>query len=211
MYRLHIVVNQGDIVGRKKKYDRNDLIKRALEVFHKYGYAGTSTQLLVDHLNINKFSLYAEFNSKRELFEAVLDFYNNLNVDRNFSPLESPTSSIEDIRKILIFFSSSRNSAAAGRGCLICNTAVEFGTEDPSGSTFSQKYFTRISNAYYQALKNDHKKGVLKKDILLQNEADFLTAATLGIFVMLRANTANNIIKNAANMLDLHLTTLCIK
>ena len=52
-----------------KKYNREDVLDRAIEVFRRLGYSATSTTELVDALGMNRKSLYAEFGSKQELFE----------------------------------------------------------------------------------------------------------------------------------------------
>lgn len=197
-------------MGRKKKYDRDTLIERAMELFRDHGFAGTSTQMLVEGLGVNRFSLYAEFGNKQELFGAALERYNEEVIERNFSPLEAPTAGVGEIRALLKFFASARQGPASGRGCLLCNTAVEFGPADPTGASFVQHYFKRLSQAFYQALSNAQSRGELKNEIALQDEADYLTASTLGLFVMIRAEAPTAIIENAANMAIEHLEGLCI-
>ena len=60
-------------MGRKKTYDRDVLIEKSMEMFRDHGFAGTSTQMLVEGLGVNRYSLYAEFGSKQALFEAALE------------------------------------------------------------------------------------------------------------------------------------------
>ena len=196
-------------MGRKKNYDRDILIERAMELFRDHGFAGTSTQMLVEGLGVNRFSLYAEFGNKQKLFDAALERYNEEVIERNFSPLEAPTAGLGDIRALLEFFASARQGPASGRGCLLCNTAVEFGSADPSGAAFVQRYFKRLSHAFYQALNNARSKGELRGEVALQDEADFLTASTLGLFVMIRAEAPTSIVENAAHMAIEHLNGLC--
>ena len=195
-------------MGRKKKYDRDTLIDRAMELFHDHGFAGSSTQMLVDELGVNRFSIYAEFGNKQNLFEVALDRYNNEVVDRNFGPLETATAGMKEIRELLLYFASASKGTASGRGCLLCNTAVEFGPADPSGTKFVQRYFTRMSNAYLNALNNAKGSGELQNTISIKEEADYFTASTLGLFVMLRAKVSPTIIKNAATMAIEHLDYL---
>jgi len=59
-------------MGRHKTYDRDVLIGKAMETFRDHGFAGTSTQMLVEGLGVNRYSLYAEFGSKQALFDAAL-------------------------------------------------------------------------------------------------------------------------------------------
>ena len=77
-------------MGRKKNYNRDKLIEKAMKIFRINGFAGTSTQMLVEGLGDNRFSLYAEFGSKQELFDAALERYNKDVIGRRFGPLEAP-------------------------------------------------------------------------------------------------------------------------
>lgn len=197
-------------MGRKKQYDRDTLIAGAMEIFRDHGFAGTSTQMLVDGLGVNRFSLYAEFENKQKLFEAALERYNQLVVERSFSPLDAPDAGIDEIRDLLEFYAAAIDGPAAGRGCLLCNTAVEFGAEDPGGSGFVQRYFERLSKAFHKALSNAHKSGILKNTISPKKEADYFTASTLGLFVMIRAKAPSAVVKNAAKMAIKHLNELCV-
>ena len=63
-------------MGRPKKYNREDVIEQALEVFWERGYAATSISDLTDNTGLNKKSLYNEFGSKADLFQIVYDYYN---------------------------------------------------------------------------------------------------------------------------------------
>ena len=197
-------------MGRSKNYDRDTLIDKAVEIFRDHGFAGTSTQMLVEALGVNRFSLYAEFENKQKLFDTVVERYNQTVTERNFGPLETAEAGIDEIRALLEFFASAGKGPAMGRGCLLCNTAVEFGPEDPGGTGFVQKYFGRLSKAFYKALNNADKNNVLHSSVALKKEADFLTASSLGLFVMIRAKAPPIIIKNAAEMAIEHLERLCI-
>lgn len=195
-------------MGRKKKYDRDSLVEKAMGIFREHGFGGTSTQMLVDGLGVNRFSLYSEFENKQQLFEAALEHYNQKVVERNFGPLESPDAGLKEIRLLLEFFATALDGPAAGKGCLLCNTAVEFGPEDPSGAGFVQNYLNRISTAYQTALKNAQVSGELDVDVSITQEADYFTASTLGLFVLIRAKAPQELISNAALKAIEHLEQL---
>jgi TetR/AcrR family transcriptional repressor of nem operon len=195
-------------MGRKKTYDRDVLIRRAMEMFRDHGFAGTSTQMLTEGLGVNRFSLYAEFGSKQALFDAALQRYDEEVIQRNFGPLEAPGAGIAEVRALLEFFGSAAEGPASGRGCLLCNTAVEFGPDDPSGAGFVQRYFERLSKAFHSALDNAHGKGELRASVDPREEAGFFTASVLGLFVMLRAKAPPTVIRNAARVAVDHLEAL---
>ena len=100
-------------MGRKKNYDRDTLINKAMEIFRDHGFTGTSTQMLVEGLGVNRFSLYAEFGNKQGLFEAALERYDDKVIERNFGPLESQKAGIEEIRVLLEFYASASKGPAA--------------------------------------------------------------------------------------------------
>ena len=150
-------------MGRKKHYNRELLTEKAMEIFRDHGFAGTSAEMLVQGLGVNRYSLYSEFGSKQGLFDAALQRYDEVVVARNFGPLEAPGAGIAEIRALLEFFGSAGDGAASGRGCLLCNTAVEFGPDDPSGAGFVQRYFKRLAKAFRRALVNAHRAGDLDR------------------------------------------------
>lgn len=195
-------------MGRKKGYDRDVLIGKAVEIFRDHGFAGTSAEMLVEGLGVNRYSLYAAFGSKQGLFDAALQRYDEVAVERNFGPLEAPGAGIDEVRALLEFFGRADESPASGRGCLLCNTAVELGPDDPSGSGFVQRYFERVSEAFYNALSNAHGKGELRGSVNPREEAGFFTASVLGMFVMLRAKAPATVIESAARVAIEHLEEL---
>lgn len=202
-------VNRVSEVGRRKSYARDELVDKAVELFRDHGFGNTSAEMLSEKLGVNRYGIYSEFGSKQGLFDAALKRYEEQNVERNFGPLEKPGAGVEEIRMLFEFFGKAEKSPAFGRGCLFCNTAVEFGPDEPSGDRFIQRYFDRISKAFESALSNAAKSGDIPSTVNPQEEADFFTATVLGLFVMLRAKAPSSVIKNAANSGIHHLESLC--
>jgi AcrR family transcriptional regulator len=61
--------------GRPRSFDRDAALERAMEVFWKHGFEGTSLSDLTEAMDINPPSLYAAFGDKENLFlEAVLRY-----------------------------------------------------------------------------------------------------------------------------------------
>ena len=195
-------------MGRKKTYDRDVLIHKSMEMFRDHGYSGTSTQMLVEGLGVNRYSIYAEFGDKQTLFDAALERYDQEVLDRSFGPLEAPGAGLLEVRQLLEFYGSAGEGPASGRGCLLCNTAIELGPNDPSGAGFVQRYFERLSNAFHAALQNARRDGELRDSVNPRAEAEFLTAAVLGLFVMLRAKAPTVAIEGAAHVAIAHLEAL---
>lgn len=62
-------------MGRPRKFNRETVLEKALPVFWKYGFAGTSLQHLEQATGVNKSGLYSEFKDKQDLFFNALVYY----------------------------------------------------------------------------------------------------------------------------------------
>ena len=61
--------------GRPREFDQEKALDRALELFWRQGYEGTSIADLREAIGITAPSLYAAFGSKEELYRRVLEHY----------------------------------------------------------------------------------------------------------------------------------------
>jgi TetR/AcrR family transcriptional repressor of nem operon len=195
-------------MGRTKTYERETLIGRAVEVFRSHGFASTSASMLEEQLGINRSSIYAEFGSKQGLFDAALERYRETVVDQRFAPLLEEGGGIEAIMAVFDFYGAAGVGPAAGRGCLLCNTAIEFGPDDPIGTRAVPRYLDRISSAFEFALDDAVRHGEIRASVDTTQEAQFLTASVLGIFVMLRAGAPPATISAAATAARNHVASL---
>lgn len=62
-------------IGRPREFDTEEALERAMQVFWRKGYEGTSLADLTDALGITRPSLYAAFGNKEGLFRRVLERY----------------------------------------------------------------------------------------------------------------------------------------
>ena len=67
-------------MGRYKTFDENAILHKAVELFWRKGYNATSIQDLVDHLGLNRSSIYETFGGKRALFEQAFEQYQHTNM-----------------------------------------------------------------------------------------------------------------------------------
>lgn len=64
-------------IGRPRAFDSEKALEKALEVFWRKGYDGTSLADLTEAMCINKPSLYAAFGNKEQLFIKAIELYEN--------------------------------------------------------------------------------------------------------------------------------------
>ena len=193
-------------MGTRKRYDRTELLDKAIEVFRVQGYNGTSTAELVAELGVNRKSMYAEFGSKQGLFEAALERYDQKHLTRVLAPIEAPDAGADAIREAFARYASASSGWARGRGCLMCNTAVDRGV--PGSGRYVAAYLERIARAFRHALGNARRLGEIDPTTDLDQLAAFFTTALIGIAASIRAEAPPNQIRAACSVatsvLDMH-------
>ena len=198
-------------MGRRKGYTRAGLIEAATGLFHAHGFDGTSTEMLVQRLGVNRNSMFSEFGTKRALFDAVVERYNENTVTRMLGALERDDAGLDDIGQLFAAFGADATGRFAGLGCLMCNTAVELGAETPDGNALVLQYFERLSRAFAHALGNVQRDGAGAAGLDVDAEAGMLCATALGLFVMARARAPEAMVRAAVNTATRHVTSLRAK
>ncbi len=195
-------------MGRPKQFEREHVLAKASEIFRRYGFSATSTQQLVDGLGINRKSMYAEFGSKQGVFEAALYHYDRTTILTNFGPLETDSAGLPEIEAVVNLFAGAARGAAAGLGCLLCNTAVERAAIDAGTLPYVDRYFNRLTNAFQRALDNERSRGALCKDVDVLEQARFFTTSVIGIAVLVRAKAPPELAEASARVVLTHLDGL---
>ncbi len=191
-----------------KKYDRIELLDRAIELFRRQGFNGTSTAELTAELGVNRKSMYAEFGSKQGLFEAVLERYNEHHLSNVLGPVEAPEAGPDAIRAAFDGYATASDGWAQGRGCLLCNTAVERGALDPGARRHVAAYLERLTAAFRHALDNGRRTGEIRDDVDLDALAAYFTTALIGVAACIRAEAPPAQVKAACAIATGVLDTL---
>jgi TetR/AcrR family transcriptional repressor of nem operon len=186
-------------MGGPKQYDRTELLDKAFEVFRRDGFHGTSTATLVDQLDVNRKTMYAEFGSKQGLFEATLERYGEQHLSRVLAPIEQPSADAESIRQAFAGYGRASGGWARGLGCLMCNTAVEGGL-DPGIRRYVDGYLDRLQGDFRQALVNARGKGQIAEDADIDDLAAFLARALIGVSVAMRAEASEEQVQAACRI-----------
>ncbi|WP_068108998.1 TetR/AcrR family transcriptional regulator [Tropicimonas marinistellae] len=170
-----------------KGYKREDVLDRAIELFRRQGYSATSTAELVEELGMNRKSMYAEFGSKQELFEAALERYSEINLARVLSPIEARGANAQTIREAFLGYASASETRYRGLGCLMANTAVERAALDPGSARYVDAYLQRLAKGFRNALENARKEGDVDDAADLDDLAAHFVNSVVGISALLRA------------------------
>ena len=191
-----------------KQYDRTALLDLAMDLFHRQGFHATSTAELVAELGVNRKSMYAEFGSKQDLFDAALDHYNATSLTAVLAATEAESAGIDAIRSTFAGFASASEDWAQGRGCLLCNTAIERAVLDPASGDRVDAYYDRLTTAFRSALEAGQQAGEIGATADLDDLAAFFTMALVGIATLAKGRADPDQIhaatRVATSVLDTH-------
>jgi TetR/AcrR family transcriptional repressor of nem operon len=166
-----------------------------MHLFWRRGYHEVSTRGLAEAMSINLNSLYAEFGSKEGLFSAAIEHYEQHMVPFYIGALERPDASFETIRDVLNAFPAYADTDGFVPGCLITNSATAHAPTPRAASLAAARYLDRLSTAYLNALTTTFTVDRAR----LVAAARLLTTTTLGLFVMLRAQTNRDVLQDSVD------------
>ena len=116
--------------GRPRSFDRDAALERAIEVFWRQGYEGTSIADLTRAMRINPPSLYAAFGDKEHLYLEAVARYQQGRGDELAPFLDEAPSAREGIARLLHEAARVYAQRDAPRGCMLTLSCT--GCADPS-------------------------------------------------------------------------------
>ncbi|GGP96693.1 TetR/AcrR family transcriptional regulator [Streptosporangium pseudovulgare] len=146
-------------MGRPKQFDPDAAVERAMDVFWRKGYAGTTPQDLVDALGIGKGSLYNTFGSKHALFELALRRYRDSQATALVEMLEEPGPVRARLRRTLGFLAEMDLADPDRRGCMAVNAAAELAGTDEAATELVRRMFARTEDAFRALIEEGQRSG----------------------------------------------------
>ena len=170
-------------MARPKAFDPIEILDKAMRLFWRRGYEATSIQGLVDHLGINRQSLYDTYGDKIALFLRAIERYTETIIRPGLAALEAPGSPLGNVRKLIAIWAGQATNPDLP-GCLITNTITEMSTRDGELSDLTHAAIALIEHRLYRALERAVEQGELHVSTDTQALARFLTGMAQGIHVM---------------------------
>lgn len=117
-------------VGRKRIFDKDLALERAMHVFWRNGFSGTSLSDLTKAMSINKPSLYAAFGNKEQLYASALKTYARLYGQPHFDKLIEKGGSLQSrLSKYLLSVVDMVANPDLPGGCFVAAATFEAGSD----------------------------------------------------------------------------------
>jgi AcrR family transcriptional regulator len=156
-------------MGRPREFNFDEALDRALEVFWRKGYEGTSIPDLTEAMGINRPSLYAAFGNKESLFGKVVDRYSEKSGKHIREALNESTARAV-VEKLLRGTVDLLGNPKQPQGCLLVQSALTCGEE---ADCIRRELIAR-RNQIRVALRDRFQKAIDEKDLPADSNADDL-------------------------------------
>jgi AcrR family transcriptional regulator len=171
-------------MGRTRSFDEIAVLGAAMHAFRRNGYAAVSIKQLEQATGLTSGSLYNAYGDKDGLFRAAFAYYVDILVVGRLQVHTGPDATLDDLEDY--FLSLLRTPLNDGFGCLVTNSAIEFGAA-PSIAELS------IDKAMRAIVAGMH--SVLEREIG-KDRAELATSHLLllsqGVLVLVRAGRAGS-------------------
>ena len=193
-------------MARHKEFDRDEALHKAMEVFWARGYNATSIQDLVEHMSINRQSIYDTFGDKHALYLQSLDHYCQVEGRKTIELLESSASIKKAVRKLFMEVVDGSVGATEQRGCFAGNAMSELAGRCKATADRTNSNMAVMEGALYRALLRGKKAGELKALSEPRAVARFLYSSLQGLVLMSKATqdrkTLEDVVRVTLSVLD---------
>ncbi|MEL6658957.1 MAG: TetR/AcrR family transcriptional regulator [Bacteroidota bacterium] len=169
---------------RTKQFDEQAVLERAVDLFWKQGYHSTSMQNLVDHLGINRASMYTTFGDKKQLFLRAIQHYRKVNSEGIANLLADEPDVRLGLRRILELAVTEAAADAERKGCFVVNTTTELIPNDPEVLPIVAENKEQIEQSIYNYLLQGQQSGQIAPEVDVQVIASLIFTTYNGLRVV---------------------------
>ena len=173
---------------RKKEFDVDAVLDKAMKAFWTRGYEATSLNDLLDCMQIQRASLYNAFGDKHALFLETLRRYD---VVYRRAEVAKRVQMPSPRQAILGLFQDAVTAAVkdgARNGCFLINTALELSPHDPEAAEVVRTAFTHMEHKFFRKMiEKGRALGEIGKSIVPASTARALLSLFIGLIVLSRS------------------------
>jgi len=186
-------------MARVKEFDREAALQAAIVTFATRGFEGTSTDDLLQAMQIGRQSMYDTFGDKRQLYLAALRRYGTSSTAEVIAILERGRSPLAGIEAVLLDF--ARNPRRLGSpSCLGVNSICEFGRTDADVAAINDECGKEIEKALERKLRAAIEAGEVDEAINPRDAARYLSLTICGMKVGAEAGSSSAHLVGVARM-----------
>ncbi|QTN39779.1 TetR/AcrR family transcriptional regulator [Cryomorphaceae bacterium] len=186
---------------RVKLFDEQQTLERAMNLFWKQGYSATSVQDLVDHLGINRASIYDTFGDKEQLFLKSFENYRKTNSAFIAQFFEDEPQVKQGFYKLFEMAVDQSLSDAEKKGCFVVNTTTELIPGDERISRILEENRISFEQLFEEYLQKGVSQGQIPEGKDLKATASLLFTYYSGLRVVSKVNPSKSDLMNSVKVI----------
>ena len=187
-------------MARPREFDPSEALEKVTRVFWKRGYQATSLRDLMKATNLSKQSLYSAFGDKRALFLKALHHYREQNASALASLDRQQKSPLDTLRETMIYAAFRSELIHCPPGCLVANTTVELGSDDPEILREIEAMNNTLLRYFNSVLREGQRERQITSAITSKALARFLLNTLNGIRILEKAATPRREIQSVIDV-----------
>lgn len=187
-------------MARTREFDPDQALQTAIDVFWEKGYFDATVDEVVRRSGVAKYGIYGTFGTKDELFKKALEQYASDRRQGMQSALLKKGAALPELRK---FYRDAVNMMTQDDhrfGCLLCNTAMEVGSEKEEFQSIVRQFFADLAGVIRQCLKRAVSKGQLDQSKDTAQIANYLATEFRTLLMLSRSGDSRRAIQNHARV-----------
>ena len=187
--------------GRPIEFDPDIALDQAMHVFWIKGFENTSLQDLIAAMQLSKSSFYQTFKSKENLFQQCIEHYRDQMLTNLQEALKNTNSGMKFIRNTFLKISDEANSRDVKKGCLVMNTASEFGQKDKAIASLVKESIVSFENVFQHAVQRAQTEKDIPANKNAKTLASYLVSNMSGLKSMVKAGKSRKQIKETVDVI----------
>lgn len=175
-------------MARPREFDEGLALDRAMEVFWKHGYQGTSTSDLMEAMGVQRGSFYNAFGSKKEVYLRTLDRYLEVLAESDlYAILYRSERGLGAIVAMLEHYLETLGPGSGPHGCYFVHVIKEHRGEDPEVMKAIQTGIARMRGILAEHVEAAQASGFIPDELDPASVALLMMTVAWGSHVMLEA------------------------
>lgn len=176
-------------MARTKAFDTDEVLDRALRIFWRNGYEGTSMQDLIDGMQINRASLYDTFGNKEALYLAALQRYQKQNREQMQQLLDRHASVRAALDELLEMMIQESLNDPEKKGCFVVNATTGLANRYPTINRLVSDNEQQVAYAFEKLIKQGQTQGEIGVERDVPTLSSYLFASLQGLRVLAVTNS----------------------
>lgn len=187
-------------MSKNLKFNRQDVIEKATDLYWQKGFHGTSMRTLQDVIDMRPGSIYATFGSKEGLYKESIQFYADRGLQSLSDCYQSTGSPLKALKKfVTMAIITSAESGPSGM-CMLAKTISELTDDNKPLLDEARRLLNVMENAFADMLIKAQDCGEINSSEDPNAIARYIQVQLMGLRTYMRAN--NNDVQQIEELID---------